>query len=55
MSMNIGIISFSELSVIVKACDQISELVQYLLSGSKASYAVPQFVDGHLTTIIICT
>nr|XP_022340193.1 huntingtin-like isoform X2 [Crassostrea virginica] len=45
--------SQNELSVIVKACDQISELVQYLLSGSKASYAVPQFVDGHLTTIII--
>ncbi|XP_056004424.1 huntingtin-like isoform X2 [Ostrea edulis] len=44
--------SQNELSVIVKACDQISELVQYLLF-SKASHSIPHFVDCHLTTIII--
>ncbi|XP_061171379.1 huntingtin-like isoform X1 [Saccostrea echinata] len=42
----------NELSVIVKACDQISELVQYLLFN-KTSHSIPYFLDSHLTTIII--
>ncbi|KAK3095770.1 hypothetical protein FSP39_018831 [Pinctada imbricata] len=44
--------SQNDLSVIVKACDQISELVQYILTN-KRSHSLPEFIPNLLINIII--